>query len=139
MSTTVRTELSEKNEYRLERHRYYELRHFCLQYPIWKQLRAELDSISKSGAMNEPVNKKPNISSPVEDCVEQRQFYSDRIEMIENAAKRASPELARYILKAVTEDYSYDYLSTVLDIPCCRSVYYKLYRRFFSLLDEARE
>ena len=26
-----------ENPYWIERHRYYELKHFCLQYPIWKK------------------------------------------------------------------------------------------------------
>lgn len=35
MSKNLRhPELSEKNPYWIERHRYYELKHFCLQYPI---------------------------------------------------------------------------------------------------------
>lgn len=34
MGTTIRPELSEKNPYWIERHRYYELKHFCLQYSI---------------------------------------------------------------------------------------------------------
>lgn len=34
MGTTLRAELSEKNPYWIEKHRYYELKHFCLQYPI---------------------------------------------------------------------------------------------------------
>lgn len=37
MGTTLRAELSEKNPYWIEKHRYYELKHFCLQYPIWKK------------------------------------------------------------------------------------------------------
>lgn len=37
MGTIIRPELSEKNKYWLEKHRYYELKHFCLQYPLWKQ------------------------------------------------------------------------------------------------------
>lgn len=32
MSTTIRPEVSEKNQYWIEKHRYYELKHFCLQY-----------------------------------------------------------------------------------------------------------
>lgn len=31
MSTTIRPELSEKNQYWLDKHRYYELKHFCLK------------------------------------------------------------------------------------------------------------
>lgn len=30
-------ELSKKNPYHLSRHRYYELKHFCFQYPEWKK------------------------------------------------------------------------------------------------------
>lgn len=37
MSTTIHPELSKKNTYWIEKHRYYELKHFCLQYPIWKE------------------------------------------------------------------------------------------------------
>ena len=46
MGTTIRPELSEKNPYWIERHRYYELKHFCLQYPIWKKAYAALDGFS---------------------------------------------------------------------------------------------
>ena len=34
MSRT-RPELSKKNKYYISKHRYYELKHFCLQYPEW--------------------------------------------------------------------------------------------------------
>ena len=44
MGTTLRAELSEKNPYWIEKHRYYELKHFCLQYPIWKKAYSALDS-----------------------------------------------------------------------------------------------
>ena len=43
MGTTLRAELSEKNPYWIEKHRYYELKHFCLQYPIWKKAYTALD------------------------------------------------------------------------------------------------
>lgn len=32
MATTIRPEVSKKSKYWIERHRYYELKHFCLQY-----------------------------------------------------------------------------------------------------------
>ena len=37
MSTTIHPEVSEKNKYWIDKHRYYELKHFCLQYPLWKK------------------------------------------------------------------------------------------------------
>lgn len=37
MRNDMRPELSQKNPYWIGKHRYYELKHFCLQYPIWKK------------------------------------------------------------------------------------------------------
>ena len=48
MATTIRPELSEKNPYWIEKHRYYELKHFCLQYPIWRKAYASLNSFSSN-------------------------------------------------------------------------------------------
>lgn len=48
-------------------------------------------------------------------------------------------ELSSYILKGVTEGWSYDILKARLNIPCCKDVYYNLYRRFFWLLNKARD
>lgn len=41
MATVIRPEISEKNKYWIGRHRYYELKHFCLQYSEWKRLYNE--------------------------------------------------------------------------------------------------
>lgn len=139
MSTDIRPELSEKNKYWIDRHRYYELKHFCLQYPIWKKAYSEIDSMSKTNYETPLELKSQNAGSPVERCADKRLFYSERIELIDRTAIDTSPELSRYILKAVTEGYSYDYLRTTMDIPCCKDTYYELYRRFFWLLSEARK
>lgn len=47
MSKLSKPELSQKNPYWIEKHRYYELKHFCLQYPIWKKAYNSLDGVSK--------------------------------------------------------------------------------------------
>lgn len=64
MGTTIRPELSEKNPYWIERHRYYELKHFCLQYPIWKKAYAALDGLSRRPSDLEVFSKKGEISDP---------------------------------------------------------------------------
>lgn len=33
MATVIRPEISPKNKYWISKHRHYELKHFCLQYP----------------------------------------------------------------------------------------------------------
>ena len=40
---------------------------------------------------------------------------------------------------AVTEGISYDHLKARLNIPCCKDVYYELYRRFFWILSQVRK
>ena len=43
MATVLRSELSSKNKYYIDKHRCYELKHFCLQYPEWERAYAYLD------------------------------------------------------------------------------------------------
>ncbi len=38
-----------KTEYSLSKHRYYELKHFCQQYPEWKNLYFQADGWSGKG------------------------------------------------------------------------------------------
>lgn len=139
MSTTIRPEVSKKNQYWIERHRYYELKHFCLQYPIWKKAYAGLDGMSKRPADLEIFAKTSNISDPTARCAEAKLFYSNRIKMIERTAEETDVALSSYILKAVTEGVSYDHLKARLNIPCCKDTYYNLYRRFFWLLNKVRD
>ena len=139
MGTVIRPELSGKNKYWIEKHRYYELKHFCMQYQTWKKTYLALDGFSKRAADPTTVSIKTNVcGDPTVKCVEAREFYRKRIEMIEWCAIEVDPELASYILKGVTEEYSYDYLKTNLHIPCSKDTYYDRYRKFFWLLDKER-
>lgn len=36
MTTTIRPEISYSSKYHISKHRYYELKHFCLQYHEWQ-------------------------------------------------------------------------------------------------------
>ncbi|MDR1753436.1 MAG: hypothetical protein LBR74_00825 [Eubacterium sp.] len=138
MSKTMRPELSEKNEYWIERHRYYELKHFCLQYPIWKKAYIALDGFGNRPNELLAFTKTVSGSDPTAKCAEARLFYSERMEMLKRVATETDSSLSSYVLKAITEGLSYDYLKARLEIPCCKDVYYKLYRRFFWLLNKVR-
>ena len=137
MGTVVRANISKKNAYWIDKHRYYELKHFCLQYPIWVKSYAEL-SFGQSQGIIFP-EKKSGKSDPTLKIAEQRLFYAQRMEMVSKIAKKTDKILGDYIFKAVTEGYSYTYLKAKLDIPCSRDVYYELYRKFFWLLDKERQ
>ena len=36
MATTIRPEISRTSQWHISKHRYYELKHFCLQYHEWR-------------------------------------------------------------------------------------------------------
>lgn len=139
MSTTIRPELSPKNCYWIEKHRYYELKHFCLQYPIWRRKYNSLISYPNGWPQPVPPTKTNVFTDPVTKHLEERLYYADRMDMIERVAKETDEQLASYILKAITEGISYDHMRARTDIPCCKDTYYDLYRRFFWLLSKERQ
>ena len=134
----LKPELSKKNKYWIDKNRYYELKYFCLQYPLWERAYEELDGIRTSSV--ELVRTSEGMPRDyVALCAEERSLYLDRMCVIEKAARDADPYLSSYILKAVTEGHTYDYLYSRLEIPCSRGTYYDRYRKFFWLLDQTRE
>ena len=140
MGTKLRPELSEKNKYWIERHRYYELKHFCLQYPTWKKAYLAIDGLNLSSPILHDTNTTNNIpNDPTAKCVIAKAYYSERINLIEKIAMKTDKDLYYYILKAVTEDLSYTYLKSRLEIPCGKDMYYDRYRRFFWLLSKSRQ
>lgn len=139
MVTTIRPELSERNRYWISKHRHYELKHFCLQYPIWKKEYEALKIPKLSLAVIEIVAKTNTPSDPTLNYVLKKAYYKERIDLIEKVAMETDEYLYEYILKAVTEGISYTQLKSRLKIPCSRDMYYDRYRRFFWLLSEARK
>lgn len=140
MATAIRPELSAHSRYWLERHRYYELKHFCLQYPIWKKAYLALDSLSKRPEDLEIFVQSGQMrGDPTARCAISRLFFADRMKLVEQSAIQADADLYPYILRGVTEGFSYEALKMQYGIPCCREVYYDRYRRFFWLLDKERQ
>ena len=139
MTTVLRAELSTKNKYYIDKHRYYELKHFCLQYPLWKKAYAELEAIDIPLSMIGQESINPDPSNPTMKRALMKIFYTERIKLVEKTAMDTDPYLYSYILKGITEEKSYTYLKTVLGIPCGRDMYYDRYRKFFWLLSKSRE
>ena len=139
MATTIRPEVSIKNRYYIDKHRHYELKHFCLQYPKWKKAYIDCLDCDVPMSMIEGVQDPGGIYDPTSTRAVTRAYYSKRMELLEQVAKDADKYLWHYILKAVTEGLSYTYLKTKLDIPCGKDMYYDRYRRFFWLLSEIRD
>lgn len=160
MSTVIRPEVSRKSEYYIPKDRYYELKHFCLQYPAWL---AELNAFTMAYPQYLTNRIPSDISShakPTEREVERREKFNGYVDLINVCVLSAcmdedtplmllypqdprelveSDIMSRLLFLAVTRGLSYDTLKTKYDIPCSREYYYKLYRRFFWLLDAARK
>lgn len=114
MATEIRPELSEKNPYWIGKHRYYELKHFCLQYPIWKKAyNALLGLSSRPNDLDIFVKSGQVRSDPTARCAESRVSFAKRMELVEQAAIGTDGDLYPYILRGVTEGLSYE----------CRSCY----------------
>ena len=139
MATKIRPELSEKNKYYIDKHRHYELKHFCLQYPIWRKQYAAYSEIGPNLSKFEQLYSDGIKTDLTAKLAIKRAYYAEKIELIEKAAAETDYILSNYILKAVTEGLSYPYLKTVLHIPCGRDVYYERYRKFFWILDYLRD
>lgn len=138
MGKTIRPELSKKNKYWIDKNRFYELKYFCLQYPLWKSAYEALDGL-RLCSYDLTGGSKSNLPGDITgNCVEERSRYFERMKAVEQAAIEADPYLASYILKAVTEGLSFTYLKARLEIPCSRDTYYDRYRRFFWLLNGTR-
>ena len=137
MATTIRPNISGKNQYWIDRHRYYELKHFCLQYPSWNDKYTSISALAAH-----PMDKEKLHISDISDTTEKiaavKMKYGSLIGMVDSAAYETDKDLAYYITKAVTEGLSYETLKLRYNIPCCRDVYYNLYRRFFWILSEKR-
>lgn len=134
----LKPELSKKNKYWIDKNRYYELKYFCLQYPLWKYAYDSLDGLRVRSFDLTKIQASSGADF-LGSIMDERTLYSERMELVEKAAREADPYLASYILKAVTEGHSFNYLKSRLEIPCSRNTYYDRYRRFFWLLSNLRD
>ena len=128
MGKASKTELSKRSVYWIPKARYHELRYFCLQFDEWLRAVVALDGLATR-----------ECRDPTEREALERLRFENKIKMVEDSAKKAGFELAPWLIIGVTTGKSYDTISASNRIPCCREVYYTMYRRFFWLLDKIRD
>lgn len=134
MSTNIRPSISHKSPYYISKHRYYELKHFCLQYKEWEKEYADLSFIKSH--MPNATDGKSSMSDNTSAIAIKMAIISKNMEMVKKCSINSDASLAPFIFKAVTEGRSYTYLSNVLGIPCGKDMYYDRYRKFFFLLSQ---
>ena len=135
MARVIIPEISKKNPYYISKHRYYELKHFCLQYPEWKKRVLELRNTMQTSSLIFQNLQKDCRDDTSEIAIEI--FSLERkIKIVDEAVKQLDSWIQPFIFVAVTEGYPFTYLKTVMGIPCERDTYYDRYRRFFWSLRE---
>lgn len=137
MCTSIRPEVTTSNKYWISKHRYYELKHFCLQYYEWKDLYSKLEGTPATTSFD-VMPHKCEVAHPTEKVAIAKAEYAYNMKMIEDVAKLTDPELSTYIFMAVTRGLPYNNLLTVHGIPCCKDTFYDRYRKFFWLLSSYR-
>ena len=140
MSTVISPEITEKSPWWISRQRYYELKHFCLQYPEWKKQIRYLDGLQSQAPYSQiPKTATNDISDPVAKVAILRSGLTRKIDIVEEAARQAGEDLSVYILESITEGLSYSVLLAKRRIPCNKNEYYDIYRKFFWILDKLRD
>ena len=81
-----------KTEYTLSKHRFYELKHFCLQYPEWKRLYSTLDGWPEEIGKNEgDTTSRDGI---------RRADIRRNVELIEECARITDRDILRYVTES---------------------------------------
>lgn len=140
MSTVIRSSISRKNKYYISKERYFELKHFCLQYNEWKDLLKETGyGVYPSGLVMHDSQSGLYFEDTTAQIAISRAILQDKMKLVKNTAIEADEQIGTYIFKSVTDGVSYTYLSSVMNIPCGKDMFYDRYRKFFWLLDKKRD
>lgn len=143
------------DEYGISKHRYRELRSFCLQYNEWRdKLKYQTDGVKGQQITGMPFTG--GITDSTQCLAMLRMELEKNCEVVEQVMIKAITTLKKgntskllydgdfqniydHMIKAVTnEDINYTYLDQVMNIPIGRDGFYKLRRYFYFLLDKSK-
>lgn len=126
-----------KYKYRISKHRFYELYHFCMQYNEWRRELVDLKNTIAVSNLDNISQSNNNNSSVTERMALRIIDLQNKCELVEQTAIEADNEIYQYILVAVTtEGVTYNYLKTNEGLPCGKNMYYNRRRKFYYLLSK---
>lgn len=127
------------DDYGISKNRYKELKAFCMQYEEKKQkIEYGMSGISYDGMPGGSLSTK----SPVEQQAMDNARYQKDIEMIEAAAVEANSMIAKYLVKSMTEDLSYEFIMYDAElgrIPVGKTEFYAYRKLAYHYLDKMKE
>ena len=120
------------SEHNISRAKYNELKYFCMQY---HEKKRKLENAYGLKATVNDGMPKGNTSgdSTAQDAVRNAMLQDD-LRLIEETARKAAPEIYKWVLKNVTEGTPYEWM----DVPVGRRQFYEYRRYFFYLLAQKR-
>lgn len=142
--TKIRAELSKKNPLYIDKHAFYMVYHFVLQYPEWKTEYSYLISSSVKGIDYDDMPHGNNVGDPTAMTAIKTSALKSKIELIEHTAMIAGRESWQHLLYGVTNEVTYEYLrhgrnEKLGRIPCGRNQYYQMRRLFYYLVYQRME
>lgn len=133
----VKSELSSRNPTRISKHRYYELRHWCLQYPEWKAALLRINYLSSASVLT-PEDRTTDPKRRTEELAAETAILDRKIGLLDRIAEEAGGDISKWLKIGITEDKSFTELKMLHMIPCERDLYYRRYRLFFALLSDEK-
>ena len=138
-----RTELSRKNKYWIPKHRYLELKNFCLQYHDWiRDIDAHSMDAIPSGISYDKMPSGSGTGDPTAKIAitnSDADSAQSKIELIRRTAKEADPALAKYIIWNVTEGVPYWKLKQMHRIPCSINTFTRRRQKFFWIFSQKKK
>ena len=127
-------------KYGISQKRYKELSGFCEQYPEWKdELRFNQPMAKSQRIDGMPFSNTNTTSDETAELAIKRADIQSKVDMIENSAKEAAPDIWEYLIKSVCYEKSFWYMRDILMIPCSERSFYDKRRYFFYLLDKKKK
>lgn len=132
MDRQIRKRDMKLSDYNISDAKYTELRFFCVQYG---EKKWELDHGYGLGAViNDGMPKGNSTGNPTEQRAIRNAMLQKDLELIEQTAMEADPDIYQWLMKNVTERIPYEQL----DVPMNRTDFYSTRKYFFYLLSLKR-
>ena len=122
----------------ISRERYYELLHFCRQYPEWKKSAASLLGTSAQRYSTE-AHAAGTVSDPTERAAVKRETYLRRIQIVDMAAINAGDKWCDTLIRNICYGVPLAAIDPIMMPTSNRNAYFAMKKKCFVLLDALQQ
>lgn len=132
----MKNEISKKNPYWIPRHRYLELKNWCMQYHDWEEEYYSCIHLTSKIPRGE---KSSNVSDPTSKMAIHMSELKKKMDLVNKICEEVAPNYSTTLLVALINNYSYDDVVMCHQTLPSRSEWYKTRRKFFYILSQKRD